>query len=655
MTAAPDAAAPDTAAPHSAAPHSAAPARPATQPLTDAPHRRRGGSPRHQLARAVILLGPVLNIAMQTAGYLDTPPQLRPEIAWTTLHAAVSVIFAASAIVALGVGERRLPIFIMAAISYLWIPQTFFSVISDLGWLWPVLRSIDLAWALALGMLALSYPSGRYRGRVDHVVVVIGVGVSVVRVVSAVLLNQPDQATCDCAPNAYAVVEDSSFWSAIDLGYRIIGAAIVMFVAGRLLWRWLRAGLPARTVAFVMPIGLIAWTLALVVEAVSFAAVREDAETLVFVMASTGPIAIISLFAVASVPICYVAGSLHLRATRGRVADLMRITRDGAPRGVWRDSLAAALGDPGVEVYWWDDAAGEYRDDDGAVVDLPVKAGAPSRTLLPITAGDGSPIAVIRHDRALSENERLLDGVSTALRLSVDNGELRSEVERTLEHVRESRQRIVEAGNEARKRLERNLHDGSQQQLVALSMELRTICTSARAAGQHELADELETVITRLTTALRELRELAHGIHPTVLAEGGLGLAMPELASRCPVPVVVEGDVDRRLPELVESTAYFVAAECLVNVARHSGARQAWLRVDVDDERVRLEVRDNGRGGASTEAGTGLLGLVDRVEAVGGTLQLRSPEGGGTTVTVHIPTTPPAPATAPIEIPLAPA
>jgi signal transduction histidine kinase len=349
------------------------------------------------------------------------------------------------------------------------------------------------------------------------------------------------------------------------------------------------------------------------------------------------PVGIISLFAVASIPICYIAGSVHLRNTRGRVADLMSITREGVDRKQWRETLSATLRDPGVEVFWWDDERGGYRDEDEHPVELPVDADSPTRTLLPITAGDGSPIAVIRHDRALAENERLLDGVSTALRLSMDNRQLRGEIERTLDQVRESRQRIVEAGDEARKRLERDLHDGSQQQLVALAMQLRTVITSARNAGQDDVADELEGLLTRLSVALRELRELARGIHPTALVEGGLALALPELASRCPVPVVVEADLPERMPELVESTGYFVASECLANIARHSQARQAWLRAEREGETLRLTVRDNGRGGADHSAGSGIRGLADRVEAIGGTLELRSPHGEGTTIVVTLP------------------
>ena len=260
-----------------------------------------------------------------------------------------------------------------------------------------------------------------------------------------------------------------------------------------------------------------------------------------------------------------------------------------------------------------------------------------SHSILPVASPLGAPIALIRHDRVLTDNMRLLDGVSSALRLSVDNGRLRSEIERTLEQVRQSRQRIVEAGVEARRRIERDLHDGAQQHLVSLGMRLRLAANAARDTDELQLAAELESTITMLNQALRELRELAHGIHPSLLSSGGLALAVPELAGRCPVPVVVDVQAEGRLPELIESTAYFVLAEALANVAKHSGATRAWVRAHVVDEELLLVVRDNGTGGASLDAGTGMLGIADRVDAVGGTLELESPPGAGTTLTARIP------------------
>ncbi|TPW72764.1 sensor histidine kinase [Schumannella sp. 10F1B-5-1] len=581
--------------------------------------------------------GPALNLFMQVLGWEATPPLDRPEVSYVALHCAVPFVFAFSAFVGLQLGERRLPIVLMIAFSYLWIPQTFFAVVAYFGYVWPILRSIDLLWALLLGMIALAYPRGRYVGRVDWTVVGIGVGVSVVRAVFVLIADKTENRDCLCVGNAYALVGDQSTFTTVDLIYRIFGAVIVLFIATRLMWRWSRGSQPTRSVAFVMPIGLFAWTAALIAEAVSYGLHSSAKGSFVVAITGDGAVAVVSLFAVASVPVCYIAGSVHLRNTRGRVADLMVITREGADRTAWRDELARVLRDPSVEVYWWDERSGGYHDDQGEPVEVDLDGAEATRTLLPIAGTGGAPIAVIRHDRALVENERLLDGVSAALRLSVDNGQLRGEVERTLAQVRESRQRIVEAGDEARKRLERDLHDGSQQQLVALAMELRTLVSAARSEGAHDVAARLEEALSRLSTALKELRELARGIHPTVLVEGGLALALPELASRCPVPTEVETSVDARPSELVEATVYFVASECLANIARHSGATRAWMTLGCAGENLLLTVRDNGHGGASLDAGTGIRGLVDRVEALGGELELASPAGQGTTIRVMLP------------------
>jgi signal transduction histidine kinase len=345
----------------------------------------------------------------------------------------------------------------------------------------------------------------------------------------------------------------------------------------------------------------------------------------------------VSLIAIASIPVSFVAGVAHTRNMRSRVADLMRITREGADRGLWAESLARTLRDASVRVYWWDEERGRYADAAGTPVDASESDLRHSQTYLPVASPLGAPIALIRHDRVLTDNMRLLEGVSSALRLSVDNGRLRSEIERTLEQVRQSRQRIVEAGVEARRRIERDLHDGAQQHLVSLGIRLRLAANSARDAGDEQLAGELEDTITVLNQSLRELRELAHGIHPSLLSSGGLALAVPELAGRCPVPVVVDVQAEGRLPELIESTAYFVLAEALANVAKHSKASRAWVRAHVVGEELELVVRDNGAGGASLDGGTGMLGIADRVDAVDGTIELESPPGAGTTLTMRIP------------------
>ncbi|WP_433226183.1 sensor histidine kinase [Microtetraspora malaysiensis] len=199
-----------------------------------------------------------------------------------------------------------------------------------------------------------------------------------------------------------------------------------------------------------------------------------------------------------------------------------------------------------------------------------------------------------------------------------------------------SRARVVAASDETRHRIERDLHDGAQQRLVSLGLELRTM----ESGVPEELADlrqRLSSAVDGLTLVLEDLRELSRGIHPAILSKGGLGPALKMLARRSPVPVELDVRADRRLPERVEVAAYYVVSEALTNVAKHAQASMARVEVDVDDARVTISVRDDGVGGADTRVGSGLIGLSDRVQALDGTLEIASPAGQGTTLTATIP------------------
>jgi signal transduction histidine kinase len=205
--------------------------------------------------------------------------------------------------------------------------------------------------------------------------------------------------------------------------------------------------------------------------------------------------------------------------------------------------------------------------------------------------------------------------------------------------VAASRARIVATADETRRRIERDLHDGAQQRLVSLELQLRT----ARAAVPPELAElaaELDRVANGLTNALDELREFARGIHPAVLTEGGLAAALKMLARRSVVPVALDVRVDGRLPEPVEVGAYFIVSEALTNAAKHGQAAAASVDVEVVGEVLCVSVRDDGIGGASFVAGSGLAGLKDRVEALGGRISLESPPGAGTRIDVRLPLRP---------------
>ena len=244
----------------------------------------------------------------------------------------------------------------------------------------------------------------------------------------------------------------------------------------------------------------------------------------------------------------------------------------------------------------------------------------------------------------LLEN-RLIRGAFTAERLdavkliagqlavSLDNAQLYAE-------LAASRARVVAAADQTRRQIERDLHDGAQQRLVSLALELR-IAQAEVSTGAGELRMRLDRAIEQARGALEELRDLSRGIHPAILTEDGLGSAVREVTDRSPIPVQLHLGVEERLPDQIEISAYYIVAEALTNAAKHSGASAITVTVERDraDGALRLQIADNGVGGAEFTGGTGLLGLKDRVEALGGRIDLHSPRGAGTDLRVTLPLT----------------
>jgi signal transduction histidine kinase len=206
----------------------------------------------------------------------------------------------------------------------------------------------------------------------------------------------------------------------------------------------------------------------------------------------------------------------------------------------------------------------------------------------------------------------------------------------TRAELRASRARIVTAGDQARRRFERDLHDGAQQRIISLGLELRAI-EAAMPAEPQQLRHELSNVVDGLVGVGTELREISRGIHPAILSKGGLGPAIKTLARRSAVPVELDLNVDRRLPESVEVAAYYVVAEALTNAAKHAQASEVRVCAVATDDELHLSISDDGIGGAAAGAGSGLIGLKDRVEALAGRLGISSPAGRGTTLNVVVP------------------
>jgi signal transduction histidine kinase len=307
------------------------------------------------------------------------------------------------------------------------------------------------------------------------------------------------------------------------------------------------------------------------------------------------------------------------------------VARLGAGSGDLQVALADALRDPSLALAYWLPERGEWVDARGETVALPDDA---SRCT-PVER-DGRTIAMLVHDPSLAEEPELVHAVGGAAALALENERLTAELRATVSELRASRARIVESADAARRKIERDLHDGAQQRLVALALSLRL--ARSRVADDPAAAGELlDGASQNLDEAIRELRELARGIHPAVLSDRGLGSALEALAQRMPLPIEIAGVPAERLPAPVEAAAYFVVAEALTNVARYADASHASVDVHCSDRTLIVTVSDDGIGGADPANGSGLNGLSDRIAALDGRLEVSSPPGRGTTVRAVIP------------------
>ncbi len=331
-------------------------------------------------------------------------------------------------------------------------------------------------------------------------------------------------------------------------------------------------------------------------------------------------------------PIAFLIGLLDARLARSAVGDLfVELRADPSPTRL-RDALSRALRDPSLTLAYWLPEFENWADLDGRPVELPEPESGRATTLID---RDGAHMAALLHDPELTDEPELLAAVGAAAGLALENGRLQAEQRAHLEELKGSRARVVEAGQKERQRLERNLHDGAQQRLVALSLELSLL--ERQLADDPEAATRLDRARREIAVSLDELRAVAHGLHPAVLSGHGLEVALQSMAADSPTPVRLTVTLEGRLPEQIEVAAYYVVSESLANIGKHARATAVTVDVSRADEIVVVEVVDDGVGGADTEHGSGLRGLADRVEAHGGRLRIWSPVGGGTRLRAEMP------------------
>jgi signal transduction histidine kinase len=491
-------------------------------------------------------------------------------------------------------------------------------------WLNTIGLAVQSVWIIGLVYLLLSFPSGRLRDRLDRVLITSGVALGVGLQLLAMLYGNKAGLHCPgCANNLLQVVNDNHKARGWINLRNLLAIPLIVTVIAVLIRRWLQASAAQqRAVAPVLVAGcatLAALTSTVVLDLFGDPLGALPANVYLTLMA-TVPVAVLFVF-------------LQRRLARGMVAGL--VVELGGPSSSTdlREALARALGDPSLELAFWFPAEECYVDGDGGVVKLPDEDSGRRSTLV---ERDGQPIAALLHDPVLEHNAELVSSVCAAASLALENERLQAELRARLVELQASRARLVEATDTERRRIERDLHDGTQQRLVSIAMSLGLLET--KLPGQAEAARPLvRETREALALALAELRELTHGINPPLLAERGLPAALDELCRRAALPTHLDLALDRRLPDQIESAAYFTASEALTNAAKHSHGSEVRVVASYDGHNLTVKVADDGIGGATTAAGSGLRGLADRVEALGGRFTVSSPPGRGTTLRAEIP------------------
>ncbi len=440
------------------------------------------------------------------------------------------------------------------------------------------------------------------------------------------LFFDPSTECANCPDNVFLIDHIQSLVDIASVAINLTGVVILALVLRSLVRRWRTATRAERRLYTPMYAAGVALMIALIGNLMLQSANSDsNAADVAFV---------ISLVPFALVPYLFLGALVRARLLQGgAVSDLMTRLADPPQPGGLRDAVADALEDPSLELVYWLPERERYVDFRGRDYELPEDN--PKRAIHAVTR-DEQCIAAIIYDATLREAEPHVQAVGAAASLALFNERLEAELRAKVDELRASRERMLRIGLEERRRLERDLHDGAQQRLVSMALNIRI----ARAKLNEDplAADQLlESAGEELDSALAELRELARGIHPAVLTDRGLATALETLASRAPVPVELSELPDERLPEAVELAAYFVVAEGLTNVAKYAQATHATVGVARENGRLVVEVADDGIGGVDPDDGTGLRGLADRIAVLEGRLEIESERGRGTTIRALIP------------------
>jgi signal transduction histidine kinase len=493
------------------------------------------------------------------------------------------------------------------------------------GWLIPLLMIGSSFGPALFAHLVLSYPTGRLATTFERVTVAAAYLAFVGTAAGSALTFDPIAAGCqDCpqipapwhTPRAFLFFQWLGHYSAFVL--------VPMFLAALLMRSWRASPARRRDLA----LALLSLAAAIVALEYLYESYATDDTSWEFGYLLWEVSTVLTI----CVPVLVLFGLLSSRLAQGAIGNLVVDLQAPVARGQLRALLARTLGDPSVDIVYAIEGTHRWVDAEGVPATLPATEDHKRRHT--VVERDNQPLAALVHDPAL--DQALVRATGAAAGMAIENERLHAEIRAQLDEVRSSRARLVQAGDDERRRLERDLHDGAQQRLLTLALALRRADRQLAAGESTELAGTLAGASRELRAAIDELRELARGIHPTVLTEAGLGPALRSLGERAGVPVLVEA-IDQRFPPTIEATAYFVASEALANVTRYAKASSAQLCARCRDGVLTIEVSDDGVGGADPDLGSGLRGLQDRVAAAGGRLTVTSPLGAGTVVRADLP------------------
>lgn len=586
--------------------------------------RQRGGEltpPRLAVAALGVLAG-VGNLAISLRSDVDPPffftPYLGLLVGWS---------FIAGGLIAWSRRadrpERRIGA-LMMAVGFAWfaagLTRIEVSGVASLG------SALSGLWTALAIYLLLVFPEGRLKTGLDRLIAA-AIFIDTVFLQLVFLLFSPTIETG--AENAFVVWPSQTAADWITIVQQVLLVAVAIGVLGIFAERWQSASPPLRRA--LAPVYCTGTVTLLLITATLLVSRLAGADLPGAIDVGRAMFSL-TLVALAAVPLSFLAGLVRARLARLMVGELLVELRESRAPGALRDALARVLHDPSLEIAYWLPNHQAYVGMNGEPIGLPAEGSGRATT---VVEHDGMRVAALLHDPSLRDDPKLVAAASTAAGIAIDNERLHADLRSRLEELRRSRLRVMEAADAERRRLERNLHDGAQQGLATLAVEL------AMLAEHLESDPEAKRLLGRaqdgLAESLDELRELARGIHPAVLTDHGLAVAVDALAERAPVPVRLAIEPGDGLPVRIEVAGYYVISECLANTAKYARASEASVAVSRANDHVVIEVVDDGVGGASQEAGSGLRGLTDRVEALGGKLELSSPSGLGTRVTAQIP------------------